>query len=260
MLVEQRQSEILERVSTDGAVRVSDLVREFNVSGMTIRRDLSVLAQQGMIVKVHGGATRLPGGNAVEPMFAAKSSLQRPEKRAIARAAATLVNPGDAIGLSAGTTTLALARELYEVPGLTVVTNSIHVAELLHERGVQDQTVVLTGGVRTPSDALVGPVAVQSLQTLNLDTVFLGVHGMDLRSGFSSPNLMETDTDRAFITAARRLVVVADHTKWGLAGISTIAKLEEADTLVTDAAIEDEVRARLEEVIARVIVAGSEPA
>ncbi len=117
---------------------------------------------------------------------------------------------------------------------LTVVTNSPRVADVLHELGRSDQTIILTGGVRTPSDALVGPFAVAALRSVHLDLVFLGVHGMDEHSGFTSPNLGEAETDRALIQSGRRLIVVADHSKWGVVGLSSIARLDEADVLITD--------------------------
>src|SRR5947199_26608 len=82
--------------------------------------------------------------------------------------------------------------------------------------------------------AVAGPVAVASIRALNLDLLFMGVHGMDLRAGFSTPNLMEAETDRVMARAARRVVVVADHTKWGTIGLSSIIALDEADVLVTD--------------------------
>ena len=93
---------------------------------------------------------------------------------------------------------------------------------------------MLTGGVRTPSDALVGPVAVQSLRSLHLDLVFLGVHGMAPRAGFTTPNLNESETNRAFAEAAGRLVVVADSSKWSTVGISTIVDFDEVDLLISD--------------------------
>jgi DeoR/GlpR family transcriptional regulator of sugar metabolism len=242
VLARQRQTLILARVREDGGVRVADLARELGVSDMTVRRDLEILDNRGLIEKVHGGATSRPGSALFEPGFAAKSSLQEGEKESIADAAFGLVVPGTAIGISAGTTTYALARRLVDVPGLTVVTNSVPVADVLHRAGRADQTIILTGGVRTPSDALVGPFAVAALRTIHLDQVFLGVHGMDPRSGFTTPNVLEADTDRALAAAGRRLVVVADSSKWGVIGISTIARLDEADTLVTDAGLDPTAR------------------
>lgn len=237
MLARERQSYILERVRRRGAVRVSDLTRELSVSDMTVRRDLDLLARQGLLEKVHGGATAPDLTSTDEPGFETKSARERPEKDAIARVAAEMVRPGCAVGLSAGTTTWTLAHRLREVPGITVVTNSVQIASVFYQAGRADQTVVLTGGVRTPSDALVGPVAVATLRSLNLDVVFLGVHGMDERTGFTSPNLLEAETSRALARSGRMLAVVADHTKWNVVGISTIAALPEADVVITDSGL-----------------------
>jgi DeoR/GlpR family transcriptional regulator of sugar metabolism len=220
---------------------------------MTVRRDLDVLARRRLVAKVHGGATTV-GSGTHEPDFGEKVDRQRAEKEAIAAAAAALVEPGTAVGLSAGTTTAALARALTDVPDLTIVTNSMAVAEVFRGAG-PGRTVILSGGIRTPSEALVGPVAVAALRSLNLDVVFLGVHGMSAASGFTTPNLMESETDRALVEAGHRLVVVADSTKWGTAGISTIAELAEADVLVTDTGLDAQARAVLEGEIEQVLLA-----
>src|SRR6266536_1683245 len=140
--------------------------------------------------------------------------------------AAEFVEPGTAVAVTAGTTTHALAHYLARVPELTVVTNSLPVAEVLDASGRPDQTVVLSGGIRTPSDALVGPVAVRAIRSLHVDWAFMGVHGIHPDAGFTSPNLLEAETNRAVLASARRLVVLADHTKWEVVGLSTIASLE----------------------------------
>lgn len=254
MLARQRQAKILERVREDGAVRVADLVRELGVSDMTIRRDLETLDDRGLIEKVHGGATALEGSAMFEPTFAAKSTLQQREKDAIALAACELVEPGMAVAVSAGTTTYALAQRLADIPRITVVTNSIQVTDALQRAGRPDQTTILTGGVRTPSEALVGPFAVAALRTVHVDLVFMGVHGMDPHSGFTCPNLLEAETDRALVEAGRRLVVVADHTKWGVIGISSIARLDQADILITDAGLSTDARTVLDDAVQRLMV------
>lgn len=255
MLARQRQALILDRVRQVGAVRVADLVRELHVSDMTVRRDLEILQEQGFLERVHGGATALSRLTSYEPAFATKSALQRAEKAAIAAEAAALVEPGMAIAISAGTTTYALAGRVADIPGVTVVTNSLRVAEVLNRSGRHDQTVILTGGVRTPSEALVGPFAIAQLRSVHLDIAFMGVHGMDARAGFTCPNLQEADTDRAMIEAGRRLVVVADRTKWGVIGIASIARLDQADVLVTDASLDPDALAIVREAIPDVVLA-----
>ncbi|AWS45812.1 DeoR/GlpR family DNA-binding transcription regulator [Streptosporangium subroseum] len=259
MLAQQRQQAILERVRSSGGVRVADLVRELSVSDMTIRRDLEVLAERGLVEKVHGGATVAGPGSTEEPGFAAKSVRQQLEKEAIAQQAAQLVRPGTAIALSAGTTTWTLAHFVADVPELTVITNSIRIADVFHRSPRADRTVVLTGGVRTPSDALVGPVAVSAIRRLHVDTLFLGVHGMSVRAGFTTPNLLEAETNRELVAAAHRLVVLADHTKWGTVGISTIADLAEAHVVITDSGLSDEAREEFTSRVGELIITNPQP-
>lgn len=262
LLAEQRRSLILDEVRRRGGVRVNELTRKLGVSDMTVRRDLDALARQGVLEKVHGGAVPVVEASTHEPGFEAKSGLELTAKEDIARAAAELVAPGSAIALSGGTTTYALAHQLLEVPDLTVVTNSVRVADVFH--GAQRisgprqgaATVVLTGGVRTPSDSLVGPVADQAIAALHFDLLFLGVHGISAEAGLSTPNLAEAETNRRLVQSARRVVVVADHTKWGVVGLSSFAALEQVDTLVTDAGLPGAARTEISEHLRRLVVAG----
>jgi DeoR/GlpR family transcriptional regulator of sugar metabolism len=258
MLARHRQSLILQAIRSDGSARVSDLTQRLGVSDMTIRRDLEVLAREGLVEKVHGGAV-LPGSPASnEPGFEAKLVLERPEKSAIARAAAGLVRPGTAIALAGGTTTFALAQCLLDVPGLTIVTNSLRVTNLFNgTRGLDTvaDSVVLTGGVRTPSDSLVGPVADLTIRSLHFDLLFLGCYGIDIEAGLTTPNLAEAETNRTLIRVARRVVVLADHTKWGLVSLSSFADLSDVDVLITDDMLSADARALAGEHVGEVLVA-----
>lgn len=260
MLAAERHGRIIEELERRGTVRVSHLVALLGVSDMTVRRDLDTLRQLGLLDKVHGGATLRREGSTDEPGFAAKSARELVEKDAIARRAAQLVAPGSAIAITAGTTTHALARHLTTVPDLTVVTNSVWVADVLQAAERPDITVLLTGGLRTPSDALVGPIAITALRSLHVDDVFMGVHGMDAKAGFTTPNLMEADTNRAMVASARRLVVVSDSTKWGVLGLSTIVPLSEASVVVTDSGLPDEAREVLGEVVDELLLVDAGPA
>ncbi|MGW2340777.1 DeoR/GlpR family DNA-binding transcription regulator [Streptomyces sp. NPDC001661] len=261
LLAEQRRALIIDEVRRRGGVRVNELTRKLGVSDMTVRRDLDALARQGVVEKVHGGAVPVVEASTHEPGFEAKSGLELTAKEDIARAAAPLAAPGTAIALSGGTTTFALAQQLLDVPDLTVVTNSVRVADVFHasQRGAASRqgaaTVVLTGGVRTPSDSLVGPVADQAIAALHFDVLFLGVHGISPEAGLSTPNLAEAETNRRLVQSARRVVVVADHTKWGTVGLSSFASLDQVDTLVTDGGLPVEARAEVAEHM-RLVVAG----
>jgi DeoR/GlpR family transcriptional regulator of sugar metabolism len=255
MLARQRQERILDEVRRHGGARVGDLVDLLDVSDMTVRRDIESLARRGLVERVHGGATAVSVRSGEEPGFVAKSALARREKAAIAREVARLVEPGETLAVSAGTTTLAVARELLVVPELTVVTNSVPVADAMHDPTRPDRTVVLVGGQRTPSNALVGPVAVGALRSLHVDTLVLGVHGMTEQTGLTTPNLVEAETDRALVASARRVVVAADHSKWGVVGLASIAALEDVDVLVTDAGLPRAAQRTLTRSVGRLVLA-----
>ena len=202
---------------------------------MTVRRDLDVLDDAGLLLKVHGGATLRDERTTDEPGFEAKSLRNMGEKHAIAMAAAAMVRPGGAIGITAGTTTWQLAYHIVDIADLTVVTNSVRVADVLHQarrrrphRRAHRRRAHSIGRARRPGRHLV------RCARLHLDAVFMGVHGISERAGFSTPNLMEAETNRAFVAATDRLIVLADHTKWNVTGLSTIAALSQADTLITD--------------------------
>jgi DeoR/GlpR family transcriptional regulator of sugar metabolism len=259
VLARQRQTAILDYVRTHGGVRVSDLTQLLGVSDMTVRRDLDALARRGLVDKVHGGATAVGMPSVEEPAFETKALREHDEKELIAREAASLVRPGSAIALSAGTTTWALAKRLADVPGLTVVTNSMRVAGELHD-APGDRTLILTGGIRTPTDALVGPVADMVIRSLHFDTLFLGCHGIVELAGLTTPNLAEAQTNRELIRSARSVVVTADHTKWGTTGLSSFGDLEQVDVLVTDSGLSPAARQVLEDRVGRLVVAGAHEA
>jgi DeoR/GlpR family transcriptional regulator of sugar metabolism len=249
VLATQRQELILAAVRERGAARVADLVVELGVSDMTVRRDIAELAQAGLVRRVHGGAVAPEGTRAAdEPGFEVKTEQAGPQKAAIARAAHAELEPGQAIALSAGSTTYRLA-ELVAADAalrpLTVVTNGLRIADVLHRatRGSEIE-VVLSGGARTPSDALVGPVADASLARLRVDRTYLGVHGLD-EAGLTTPNLAEAATDRALMACAAATTVLADHTKWGVVGLAQIAPLDEVDVVLMDDAAPPQARRHL---------------
>jgi DeoR/GlpR family transcriptional regulator of sugar metabolism len=143
--------------------------------------------------------------------------------------------------ISGGTTTFEFARILPRNLGLTVATNSIMVANSLAAGSSSDndggiRTLIL-GGERTPSEALVGPLAAEAVRTVDADLCFMGVHGLDLQAGITSPNLLEAELNAAMIEASRRLIVLADATKYGLVGLAGICPLSAVDTLITDSRI-----------------------
>lgn len=256
MLAAQRHGLILQELSERSAARISELAETLSVSEMTIRRDIELLAEQGLLDKVHGGATSIAQKTtAIEPPFKSKSLREQLAKEAIAARAAAEITPGSSIALMGGSTVFAVAKLAVAIPGLTVVTNSLPVSDLFAREGQAGQTVVLAGGLRTPTDSFVGEITVSAFSSLNLDLLFMGTHGMDIAGGFSTPNLQESETNRAVITKARKLIVLADHTKWEEVGFSTFATLSEANMLITDSGLAREAMTTLENLVGELIVA-----
>ncbi|UZX02344.1 DeoR/GlpR transcriptional regulator [Arthrobacter sp. CDRTa11] len=265
MLAAQRQHLILQELEAAGTVRVAALAELLDVSEMTVRRDIDALDAGGLLLRVHGGAARTDSFSALEPAFASKSTRELAAKAAIAAEAVRLIEPGMTLLISGGTTTFELARILPGNMGLTVATNSLMVANSLasgvEEDGSDIRTLIL-GGERTPSEALVGPLAAQAVRTLEADLCFMGVHGMDPQAGITSPNLLEAELNAAMISASRKLIVLADATKYGLVGLAGISPLSAIHTLITDVRITEaagDALAALHQAVGDIRIAGLEP-
>jgi DeoR/GlpR family transcriptional regulator of sugar metabolism len=228
----ERRQLILEMVRANGAVSLRELARVVQTSEVTVRRDVRALEAEGLLDRRHGGAV-LPGGFTRETGFPQKSHTATAEKTAIADLAAGLVEEGEAIVVGAGTTTQELARRLARVPGLTVVTNSLLVAQALaHANRVE---VVMTGGtLRGSNYALVGSGAEQSLQGLRVSRAFLSGSGLTAERGLSTSNMLSASVDRALVQAAAEVVVLADHTKLGTDTMFQTVPTDVMTRLVTD--------------------------
>ncbi|CAM5356203.1 DeoR/GlpR transcriptional regulator OS=Streptomyces tendae OX=1932 GN=GUR47_16175 PE=4 SV=1 [Streptomyces tendae] len=219
-------------VRANGAVSLRELARVVQTSEVTVRRDVRALEAEGLLDRRHGGAV-LPGGFTRESGFPQKSHLATAEKTAIADLAAGLVEEGEAIVVGAGTTTQELARRLARVPGLTVVTNLLLVAQALaHANRVE---VVMTGGtLRGSNYALVGSGAEQSLQGLRVSKAFLSGSGLTAERGLSTSNMLSASVDRALVQAAAEVVVLADHSKLGTDTMFQTVPTDVITRLVTD--------------------------
>jgi DeoR family transcriptional regulator of aga operon len=226
-----RLSVILERLSANGSLSVTDLSSALGVSSATIRRDLQLLERQRLLSRTHGGA--VPQGVLYELPLRYKSARYHDEKLRIAREAASRVTDGWAIGLTGGTTTTEVARALVDRPALTVVTNALNIASELAVRA--NLKLVVTGGVARESYELVGPLAEASLAGLNLDMVMLGVDGISPEAGLTTHHEVEAHTDLALIDRARKVIVVADSSKIGRVAFARICALSRIDELITDA-------------------------
>ena len=232
MLNEERRRSILETLHREGRVLVTELASQFRTSQITIRKDLEVLDQQGVIQRTHGGALPVQAGALLDPTLREKEKLHRKEKMRIAMAAAKLVEEGESVLLDSGTTTTAIARALKGASKLTVITNATNIAAELAGTNVE---VILTGGMlRKNSFSLVGPLAEQTLRQLSADILFLGVDGFDTKAGLFTPNVLEAQVNRIMVEIATRTVAVCDSSKFGRRSLCNIVPTSAVNQVITD--------------------------
>ncbi len=254
-LAEVRRRRILEELQRRGAVRTVELARSFSVSPMTIRNDLAALARRGLIEKVHGGAV-VKEPITAEPSYYEKASRNLEEKRRIGRKAVELIEEGMAVFIGNGTTTMEIVRALKErpIPRLKVFTNALtHAVELAEIS--QIEVYVIGGRLRGVSYAMVGRLAHQSLEGVYFDLAFFGANGISLEHGVTIPSLEEAETAAKVIHHARKVVIVADHTKFGVVTHSKIAEIRQVHAIITDSLAPSEFLTQLSELGVETIVA-----
>ena len=236
MISSQRQHLILSRLRTRGAVRITALSKELGVSAMTIRRDIADLADKGLLKRVHGGAVST-STLLSEPLFSVKSQMDIGLKDAIAQEAVKYVAPGDVIAIGGGTTAYVFAQHLLESQqssGITILTNSIPVAELVQALESKDVEVIVTGGVTT---------------------VFLGTHSVSIPRGFLMPNSLEAATDMAMMDIADRTIILTDHTKWSCTSLSLFARFDQVDTVITDDGLDPDSVSKTRDLVKELVLA-----
>lgn len=251
MYATERQQEILARARHDGRVEVKDLADSLDVTPETVRRDLTALERRGLVRRMHGGAIPVERLG-IEPAVADREGRMAGQKERIAKAALDDVPDGGAILLDAGTTTIRLAEMLPTDRELTVVTHSLPIAMLLATRA--NITLHLLGGtVRGRTLAAVGPWAERAMEDVFADVAFLGTNGLTVEHGLTTPDLVEAGVKRALVASARRVVVLADHTKVGRSDFAHVAPLSAVDTLITDIDLEPELADEIESAGPRVV-------
>jgi DeoR/GlpR family transcriptional regulator of sugar metabolism len=226
-----RRQQIIEHVLSKKSVRVDELSDIFNVSLATIRRDLNEIEEKGLIQRVHGGALLVEDSE--EPPILNRKNKQSEAKRRIGSAAADLVNDHETIIISSGTTTEAMVPFLTGKSGLTVITNTINIASQL-ARYPHISVVVLGGWLRHSEYSMHGHITDQALQDLHADKLFHGTFGLDPEFGLTGTDMQEVQTDRKILSAAQQLIILADHTKFGVIGQIRLSSLEKVDTIITD--------------------------
>jgi len=244
MISDQRHQTIINLLEDLGAVTVSDLVKEFKVSEMTIRRDLDILENQGLLRRVHGGAVSRRG-RSYEPPFMLRTSENLENKIRISEAAVNLIQNGDSVTLDVGTTTLEIARQLQNKQDLTVITPSLQIAnELINHPGIR---LILTGGIlRIGELSMVGHLAERIFEDFFVDKLFLGAGAVDLKTGVSEFNIEDALVKRAMVKSAKSVVLVADSSKFNQVAFTSIVPLSDIHTIITDKDLDPHLQAQIQ--------------
>lgn len=243
LLPAERRQRIFEIILSRHTVSVTELAERFEVSGMTIRRDLQLLEEQGLVESVHGGA-KSSTQNPFELSYAQRELIESDAKRAIGQLAATLIRDGETAALDGSTTTLHVARHLFGRQRMTVVTNGIKAAsELGHRPGIE---VIVTGGELHQTASLVGPFARATLERLRVDWTVLSVTGVTTALDLMGPSEYDAETKATMIDIARRVMFVADVTKFGRDSYIRVATMDRVSDVITDDRIAPEWVERIE--------------
>nr|WP_245247363.1 MULTISPECIES: DeoR/GlpR family DNA-binding transcription regulator [unclassified Paenibacillus] len=233
MFEEERKQKIAEYVISRSRASVQELAACFQVSESTVRRDLRDLEENKPLRRTHGGVVAIQHQEPSEPSFEEKEDRLRPQKEAVAKKAVSFIDEGDTIFLDSGTTTYYLAKQLKSFRQLTVVTNSVMVAHEL--KSVDHIDVLLTGGaLRRETQAMVGPIANQSIRSIRVDKLFLAINGIDPEAGLTTPNLLEAEAKRWMIRSAKQVILVTDHSKYGRVTFAKVADLSEIHHCIID--------------------------
>jgi DeoR family fructose operon transcriptional repressor len=233
MLAAERHRQIIEILRRQHAAGIAEIATELRVSPSTVNRDLSTLADEGLLRRVRGGAALMLGLAADTP---AKIELHRnvPEKETIAEAAVRLIEPGDVIFLEASTTVLMMAKRL-EPPGpLTVITNDVFIAAVFAD-SPEIETIVTGGSLRRSTRALIGPATNAMVTSIHVDKVFMGISALSIDQGITTGSLAETELKRLLLSCGESVIGLADHSKFGRIAFSHVCPVSDLDVLVTDA-------------------------
>jgi DeoR/GlpR family transcriptional regulator of sugar metabolism len=238
VLAPDRQYRMSQYIKQRTSVTVNELSEFFQISTMTVRRDLERLEEAGQILRIHGGAMAVetPTGSREEM----RATIQVSQKAAIGQAAARLVQDGQTIFVDAGTTTIELAKLLQDRRGLTLVTNSLRILTLLaNSPGIN--VIGLGGSIYTGAWSFVGPIAEAALRRFHCDIAFLGIRNLSIERGLTENNYFEASVKSLIIKQSQNIVLLADSSKFERVSPVSVAPLADIDIIITD----DQLRADL---------------
>lgn len=254
-----RRAKILDELESKGEVSVSELSKMFNISEVTIRNDLGHLEKQNMLIRARGGAIKIKyQRNGIDPSFSDKQKEFLKEKQLIAKEAVKLIEEGDTIVLDSGTTTTEIAKNLQQFNNLTIITNALNIASILSE--YEGFNIFMPGGsLRKKSLSLVGVLADENFEKFYCDKLFLGADGFDTNHGLSTPNSEEAHLNQIMIKISKKVIVVADSSKFERRRFAFIGPVSNVDVVITDSRIKEEDKVRLEKNGVEVVVVASTP-
>lgn len=241
----KRHQSILDRLNHDKHVEVLDLCNSLGVSAVTIRKDLKLLEEKGLLFRTHGGAS-LKNPYANDRSVIEKEKISIVEKSEIAQLAASLILDNDSILIASGTTVQALAKAIDPEKVLMVVTSSLNITMELNKH--KNMKILQLGGfVRQNSFSVTGDYATQILENMSCSKLFIGVDGIDLEYGLTTSNLEEASLNQKMMASANKLIVLADSSKFGKRSFAKICALDKVDMLITDRGISPQMLRKLEE-------------
>lgn len=238
MIAAERQNLIIEKLRISKVVSVNDLAKEFKTTEMTIRRDLALLEKQGMLKRSYGGAT-LGEKVGLESDFDIRQAENSDIKALIGQKAASLVTPGDCIGIDIGTTSLEIAKYIKDIPDLNVITASLPVMNELKD--AKNVKIICTGGEYSHKDlSLTGHNAIRTIKEYTLDKMFIGVAGISFDYGYTLFSMQDALVKREFIEHAREVIVVAHSSKIGVTKHAFLCEIGAVDKIIIDSGISEE--------------------
>lgn len=238
----ERQQKILDLVNRDGRAMVSQLVQLFGLSEVTIRADLKALAKDNLIIRTHGGAVAAPKPPELSLLIRSQKNIA--EKELIGIKAASLVLDGEAIFLDTSSTSLAIAKQLKHHRELTILTNSLAIAQTMLD--APKVTVVMIGGqLSRETVSLVGVDGFDLLKNFNIQKGFFGAHGISDPEGLTDVSLAEAEVKRYILPMCRLVYAVFDSTKWNQVGLASFARLDQIHHIVTNQLVSTEMAEKL---------------
>ena len=230
----KRRRQIMDYMGAEAELTIEELAKRLEVSEITVRRDLADLEKQGLVTRTRGGAS-LPS-RSIEPMFNQRRKVNLELKQKIAAYAASQIQPGEVVALDIGTTTAELAKELLKRSDITVFTCSLQVASILAKGSFP--VYMIGGSIRKAEHSMVGSLALETIRKFNFDRFYMGLAGVCEEGGPTDYCLEETDVKKAFIERSKRVIGLADRTKFGKTSLVKICEFEDIDEVVTNEDVE----------------------